>query len=140
MLCAVAPPPPRLPLPHPCQGKAVQVKTPGPTNENYRITENWAAYIDPATGNGVGVYTPMAGSMTAYRVGPDGSTAPSDCSYFAPTMRFAITPGMSLTYHVFITMGRVEDMRRIFSGIRGWCASNRPAFIANPVPEATLAI
>lgn len=37
--------------------------------------------------------------MTAYRVGNDGSCANCDCSYFAPTMRFALTPGMKFTYH-----------------------------------------
>jgi hypothetical protein len=37
--------------------------------ENYRITENWAAYIDPTTGEGVGIYTPVAQTITCYRVG-----------------------------------------------------------------------
>lgn len=64
--------------------------------ENYRITENWAAYVDPASGQGVGVFSPIAETMTAYRVGRDGSTAMSDCSYFAPTMRFAIKPQMEV--------------------------------------------
>lgn len=39
------------------------------TAENYRITENWAAYIDPTTGEGVGIYTPVAQTITCYRVG-----------------------------------------------------------------------
>jgi hypothetical protein len=43
--------------PQPWQGKALQRKAPGPTNENFRITENWAAWVDP-TGRGVGVWTP----------------------------------------------------------------------------------
>jgi hypothetical protein len=37
--------------------------------ENYRITENWAAYIDATTGEGVGIYTPVAQTITCYRVG-----------------------------------------------------------------------
>lgn len=37
--------------------------------------------------------------MTAYRVGADGSAAHCDCSYFAPTLRFAITPGLRFSYH-----------------------------------------
>eukprot|EP00879_Flechtneria_rotunda_P030094 GHRR01032647.1.p1 GENE.GHRR01032647.1~~GHRR01032647.1.p1 ORF type:complete len:106 (+),score=23.15 GHRR01032647.1:290-607(+) len=93
------------------------------------MTENWAAYIDPATGEGVGVYSPVAQTLTCYRVGDDGSRACSDCSYFAPTMRFAIKPGMQLSYHVFITMGTAEQLRKVFSGIRGWAMANRPEFL-----------
>eukprot|EP00878_Enallax_costatus_P029819 GHUV01032377.1.p1 GENE.GHUV01032377.1~~GHUV01032377.1.p1 ORF type:complete len:265 (+),score=48.86 GHUV01032377.1:261-1055(+) len=53
--------------PNPWQGQALQRKKPGFPNENYRITENWAAYIDPSTGEGVGIYTPVAQTLTCYR-------------------------------------------------------------------------
>lgn len=43
--------------------------------ENYRITENWAAYIDPTTGEGVGIYTPVAQTITCYRVGKVGCSS-----------------------------------------------------------------
>jgi len=124
----------------PWKGGKLDCKTPGGRNENFKITENWAAYIDPTTKQGVGVYTPMAGTMTAYRVGKDGSTASSDCSYFAPTMRFAINPGMEFSYHAFITLGTVEQIRKVFSGTREWALKNNPKLLENPVPKATLAI
>jgi hypothetical protein len=110
--------------------------------ENYRITENWAAFVDPKTGQAVGVYSPVAQTMTCYRVGADGSTACSDCSYFAPTMRFSIKPGMELEYHIFITIGSsVEAVRKVFSGIRSWCQNNKPEFLSSPaLSDATPAI
>jgi hypothetical protein len=64
----------------------------------------------------------VAGSMTAYRVGGNGSSACSDCSYFAPTMRFAVRPGV-LTYHTFITLGTVEDIRCVSVCRYGLCFS-----------------
>eukprot|EP00882_Tetradesmus_deserticola_P007056 GHRQ01007428.1.p1 GENE.GHRQ01007428.1~~GHRQ01007428.1.p1 ORF type:complete len:291 (+),score=78.98 GHRQ01007428.1:821-1693(+) len=127
--------------PEPWQGKKLTVKEPGHVNENYRITENWAAYIDPTTGEGVGIYTPVAQTMTCYRVGKDGSTACSDCSYLAPTMRFALKPGFEMTYHAFITIGTVEEIRREFSDIHGWAVNNRPGMLASPaLADATPAI
>lgn len=35
-----------------------QVKTPGFPNENFRMTEDWAAYVDPISGEGVGLWVP----------------------------------------------------------------------------------
>lgn len=43
-------------------------------------------------------------------------------------------------YHVFIAIGSVEDIRKVFSGIRGWAATNRPEFLACPQLDATPAI
>ncbi|KAF6253016.1 hypothetical protein COO60DRAFT_1549570 [Scenedesmus sp. NREL 46B-D3] len=118
--------------PEPWQGKTLTIKQPGQVNENYRITENWAAYIDPTTGEGVGIYTPVAQTITCYRVGKDGSNACSDCSYVAPTMRFALKPGFEMTYHAFITIGTVEEIRKEFSDIRGWAVNKRPEMLASP--------
>lgn len=69
------------------------------------------------------VYLPIC------RVGQDGSCACSDCSYFAPTMRFSVKPGLEYVYHSFIMIGSVEDIRQEFSGIRGWAANNRPQLL-----------
>jgi len=55
-------------------------------------------------------YTPVAQSMTCYRVGPDGSTACSDCCYCAPTMRFSITLDTKLAYSCFVMVGTVEQV------------------------------
>lgn len=71
-----------------------------------RPTEFWAAYIDPNTGWGLGVYNPMAWmGITAYRIGPDGADSrPWDCSYFAHTIRMQLHPGMkAYPYTVYIT-------------------------------------
>lgn len=44
-------------------------------------------------------------------------------------------------YHVFIALGSVPHMRKVFSGIRGWAAANRPEFLACPqLHDATPAI
>lgn len=115
--------------PEPWKGKGLTTKWPGFPNENYRITESWAAWIDPSTGEGVGVYTPVAQSMTCYRVGPDGSTACSDCCYCAPTMRFSITLDTKLAYSCFVMVGTVEQIRKEFSGIRSWAKVNNPQLL-----------
>lgn len=35
-------------------------------------------------------------------------------SYFAPTRKFSITPGMVFTYNVFMRIGEVNAMRAAF--------------------------
>jgi hypothetical protein len=92
---------------------------PGGTNAYYTPTEKWAAYVDPASGFGVGIFVPVASGLTAYRVGPDGSNATSDCSYFAMTTRFAIQPGAVFSYTAYLTLGRLDEMRGIFKRING---------------------
>ena len=75
------------------------------------------------------------------RVGEDGSCACSDCSYFAPTMRFAVKPGTEIVYHTFITMGTVQEIRKEFSDIRGWAVKNRPQLLTcEAMAEAVPAI
>jgi hypothetical protein len=90
---------------------------PGGTNAYYTPTEKWAAYVDPGSGFGVGIFVPVASGLTAYRVGPDGSNATSDCSYFAMTTRFAIQPGAVFSYTAYLTLGRLDEMRGIFQRI-----------------------
>ena len=48
--------------------------------------------------------------------------------------------GMEFSYHAFITLGTVEQIRKVFSGIRGWALKNNPKLLESPVPSATLAI
>lgn len=89
---------------------------PGAHNMYTAPTERWAAYLLPDSGWGVGVFVPKAWlGVTAYRVGPDGSTAPSDCSYFAHTVRMQLHPGMQpFEYRVYVTVGRLNAIRQTF--------------------------
>ena len=62
-------------------------------------------------GWGIGVWFPGTVEMTAYRFeGPSGPQG-SGCSYFAPIKQFAITPGLEYEYDVYLTIGRVDEIR-----------------------------
>lgn len=84
-----------------------------------KITEPWAAYIDPNTGKGVGIFSPKATLITSYRVGPDENPAPSDCSYVAPLMNFALKNGESYDFEYYIAVGTIEEIRNIFKSKTG---------------------
>lgn len=88
---------------------------PGWPNEYHESTENWAAYVG-ADGAGVGAYVPVAKRITAYRYG-DGH-GPDACSYFAPLVRFAITPGFTFEYDLYLTTGTTPEIREAFDKIR----------------------
>jgi len=47
---------------------------------------------------------------------------------------------MKFTYHLFICTGHVDEMRKTFNAIRGWAASNRPEWLACPLPGAQPAV
>jgi hypothetical protein len=51
----------------------LRVEPPDVTNGSFKtkMNKNWVAYIDPKTGQGVGVFSPYAHLFTSYRVGPD---------------------------------------------------------------------
>lgn len=103
---------------------AVQEAWPGPPNTSHRdrLTEQWIAYINPQTGVGVGIYSPLATLFTSYRVGPEigqpGSRPLSDCSYFAPIANFAIKPG-KISYDLYILMGTLAEIRASVYRIAG---------------------
>jgi hypothetical protein len=86
-------------------------KLPGQTNEDFVPTERWAAYLEPSTGYGIGVFTPIATGMTSYRVGRDNSSRASDTSYFALTAHFEIPPDSVHSYRAYVAVGRVDEMR-----------------------------
>eukprot|EP00775_Hariotina_reticulata_P008538 gene8538-8720_t len=90
---------------------------PGGKGEYFKPTEKWAAYVDDATGYGLGVFSPTADQLVAYRVGPEGSSARSDCSYMAPIVTAAIKPGMRFSYDYYIAIGRLDQIRRWFADI-----------------------
>jgi hypothetical protein len=92
---------------------------PGQVGEYYAPTERWAAYVDQATGFGVGVYSPVSDQLVAYRIGPEGSTARSDVSYMAPLVTARIQPNTEFSYDVYLAAGRVDEMRGWFADIAG---------------------
>ena len=105
-------------------------------NTYYTSTEPWSAYVNENTRTGLGVFTPKSVLTTCYRVGNDGSTIKSDCSYFAPLMIEAILPGMTLSYDVYVTTGDVSHIRETFLGIRN-NNNNPPAPVPVPSPKPT---
>lgn len=101
---------------NPWSGGAVSRSKPGWPNESRQFSENWAAYVN--TNNfGVGVFVPVADTLTCYRFG-DGKREHGSCSYFAPLKSFAITPGIKFEYDVWLTIGSADDVRARFSAIR----------------------
>ena len=85
---------------------------PGWPNESRRITEHWAAYVDK-NDFGVGAMVPVADQITCYRFG-DGKREHGSCSYFAPLVKFAITPGQVFEYDLFMTLGKSFEIRDTF--------------------------
>lgn len=85
---------------------------PGWPNESRRMTEHWAAYVD-ATDFGVGAYVPVSDHLTCYRFG-DGELKHGSCSYFAPLIEFAITPGKVFEYDLYMTFGTSAEIRSAF--------------------------
>jgi hypothetical protein len=89
---------------------------PGWPNQSRQIPESWAAYVNQ-DGIGAGVFVPIAQSLTCYRFGATPA-AVSACSYFAPVVQFAITPGLDFSYEAALAIGRPEDLRSAFGGLR----------------------
>jgi hypothetical protein len=88
---------------------------PGWPNEGRQIAEHWAAYVD-TNDFGVGAFVPVADAITCYRFG-DGKREHGACSYFAPVVKFAITPGKVFEYDLFLTLGNSGAMRAAFQNI-----------------------
>lgn len=101
----------------PWTAAALARSQPGWPNEGRKITESWAAYVDKEN-CGAGVFVPISQSITCYRFGASPE-AKSACSYFAPLVKFAITPGMDFQYEAALAMGTPDEMRAAFSALRG---------------------
>lgn len=99
----------------PWTGGALSRSRPGWPNESRRFSERWAAYVDQDD-FGVGVYVPAATNLTCYRFG-EGGSARGACSYFAPLIRLAVTPGLVLDYDVYVMVGTPAEMRGEFQKI-----------------------
>lgn len=108
----------------PWTGAPLQRSQPGWPNESRKIPEGWAAYVNDK-GTGAGVYAPIAKELTCYRFGAKPA-APSACSYFAPLVTFAITPGLDFTYEAALTTGTPDEMRAAFSTLRGKLVAKVP--------------
>ena len=101
----------------PWKNDNMTVVVPGWPNEYYKRTEERSAYVNKEN-RGLGVYTPGTPDITCYRFkGPSGP-AGSGCSYFAPIRKFAITKDLRLEYDVFITIGKIDEIRERFYEIR----------------------
>jgi hypothetical protein len=120
---------------------------PGQVGEYYVPTEGWAAYVDQSSGFGLGVFSPTSDQLVAYRVGPEGSAARSDTSYFAPLVTAHIQPNTEAAYDVYVAVGRVDEMRAAFAEVAARLAGGgggagsergRRSFIT-AVPPAPLA-
>lgn len=101
----------------PWTGDALHTSQPGWPNENRRITENWAAYVDKDN-FGVGAYVPIASKITCYRFSAGRTSKQGACSYFAPIIDLAITPGTVFAYDLYLTLGQPDEMRDTFKKIR----------------------
>ena len=92
---------------------------PGWPNEGKKTTEHWAAFVNDRE-FGLGVFTPGTGELTCYRYEGDRKTGPegSACSYFAPVRTFAITPGLTFEYDVWLSVGTAREIRARFAAVR----------------------
>ena len=77
---------------------------------------DWAAYVD-ANRFGVGAYVPITTNLTCYRYAVGRTSREGACSYFAPVVQFAITPGLEFSYDLYLTVGTVDEMRAAFRRI-----------------------
>jgi hypothetical protein len=85
---------------------------PGWPNESRNIPEGWAAWVNDQN-TGVGIFSPIAKELTCYRFG-SSAQAKGACSYSAPLVKFAITPGMHFEYGMALTLGTPAEMRATF--------------------------
>ncbi len=109
----------------PWTGGALSRSRPGWPNESRRFSEQWAAFVDKDD-FGVGVYVPAATNLTCYRFG-EGGSARGACSYFAPLIRLAVTPGLVFDYDVYVAIGSPEELRQQFGRIRHAAAPPAPS-------------
>ncbi len=108
----------------PWTSAALQRTQPGWPNESRRIPEGWACYVNKDN-EGAGVFAPIAKELTCYRFGASPE-APSACSYFAPLVKFPITPGLDFAYEIALATGTPDEMRAAFSNLRGKLLAKLP--------------
>jgi hypothetical protein len=101
---------------HPWTDAPLTKSQPGWPNESRRISEGWAAWVNEKN-TGVGLFAPIARELTCYRFGAS-PTAAGACSYFAPLVTFAVTPGLHFEYEAALAPGTPEEMRASFKKLR----------------------
>jgi len=108
-------------------GKLTRV-VPGWPNESQRADECWAAYVDGKDW-GIGVFFPGTPRMTTYRHKGRGDGGPNGtaCSYFAPIRTLAIRKGFTFEYDVYLTIGKVNEIRERFGEIHSRRKGARPS-------------
>ena len=109
----------------PWTGAPLTRSRPGWPNESRHIPEGWAAYVNDKD-TGVGVFAPVAKDLTCYRFGAS-PTALSACSYFAPLVKFPITPGLDFSYGIALATGTPAEMRTAFAALRDKLPAKLPA-------------
>jgi hypothetical protein len=117
----------------PWTGAPLTKSQPGWPNESRSIPEGWAAWVN-AENTGVALFSPIARELTCYRFGTSPS-APGACSYFAPVVTFAITPGLHFEYEAALALGTPEEMRAGFKKLKDRLVSKMPEARASPLPE-----
>lgn len=110
---------------------ALTKSQPGWPNESRNIPEGWAAWVNDRN-TGVALFSPIAQELTCYRFGAAPSS-PGACSYFAPVVTFAITPGLHFEYGAALALGTPDDMRAGFKKIKNRLAATMPA--SSPPPS-----
>lgn len=98
---------------------------PGWPNEGRKIPEGWFAWVNDQS-SGVGVFSPIAKQLTCYRFGTSPQ-AKGACSYAAPLVKFAITPGIHFEYEIALALGTPEEMRAAFSKLKNSLLAKLPA-------------
>ncbi|MDB6134858.1 MAG: hypothetical protein JWM59_3101 [Verrucomicrobiales bacterium] len=123
----------------PWTGGALSRSQPGWPNESRKPTEKWAAWVG-SDDRGIGIHVPSMENLTCYRFGknPDAKGA---CSYCAPLIRFAITPGKVFEYDAWVTAGSVDEIRTAFAKLQPLppAPTEKPAAPPAPAPPSSAA-
>jgi hypothetical protein len=109
----------------PWTGGALTRSEPGWPNESRKIPEGWFAWVNDQN-TGVGIFSPIAKELTCYRFG-SSPRAQGACSYSAPLVKFAITPGMHFEYEVALALGTPDEMRAEFSKLKDALLAKLPS-------------
>lgn len=82
---------------------------PGIKNIQKKADATWVGYIDPQTNKGIVICSPLATSLTAYRVNISSNPIESNCSYFAPLLdNYSIKKNSKNTYSYVIKLITIE--------------------------------
>ena len=111
-------------------GKLQRTEDVGWNNKTAKTPRNWAAYIRPKDGIGIGIYFPGTEQITYYRRAQSdwgkGAEGPA-CSYLAPIRTMEISPGFEIEYEIFLKIGTVEEIETAFESLRGVFEKSAPA-------------